>query len=122
MVLKLVVDILTDEFCGGMCQDKIVDNVLTVSVVSMAVVVLLLMRKNKNMVCNEIVDIIGIGSFSATANLMVRTETKIGNKTGNKLETELQKEIVVSTYLVMLVLCNRIRNSLESADLMLCYT
>ena len=56
------------------------------------------------MVCNGIVDIIGIGSFSATANLMVRTETKIGNKTGNKLETELQKEIVVSTYLVMLVL------------------
>ena len=33
MVLKLVVDILTDEFHGGMCQDKIVDNVLTVSVV-----------------------------------------------------------------------------------------
>ena len=74
------------------------------------------------MVCNEIVDIIEIGGFSATANLMVRTETKIGNKTGNKLETELQKEIVVSTYLVMLVLCNRIRNSLESADLMLRYT
>ena len=58
------------------------------------------------MVCNKIVDIIGIGGFSAMANLMVRTETKIGNKTGNKLETELQKEIVVSTYLVMLVLCN----------------
>ena len=74
------------------------------------------------MVCNGIVDIIGIGGFSATAYLMVRTETKIGNKTGNKLETELQKEIVVSTYLVMLVLCNRIRNSLESADLMLQYT
>ena len=71
------------------------------------------------MICNEIVDIFGIGGFSATANLMVRTETKIGNKTGNKLETELQKEIVVSTYLVMLVLCNRIRNSLESVDLML---
>ena len=68
------------------------------------------------MVCNEIVDIIGIGSISGTANLMVRTETKIGNKTGKKLEPELQKEIVVSTYLVMLVLCNRIRNSLESAD------
>ena len=50
------------------------------------------------------------------ANLMVRTETKIGNKTGNKLETELQKEIVVSTYLVMLVLCNQIRNSLELVD------
>ena len=74
------------------------------------------------MVCNEIVDIIGIGGLSGTANLMVRTETKIGNKTGNKLEPELQKEIVVSTYLVMLVLCNQIRNSLESADLMLCYT
>ena len=74
------------------------------------------------MVCNEIVDIIGIGSLSGTANLMVRTETKIGNKTGNKLEPELQKEIVVSTYLVMLVLCNRIKNSLESADLMLWYT
>ena len=76
MVLKLVVDILMDEFCGATCQDKIVDNVLTVSVVSMAVVVLLLMRKNKNMVCSEIVDIIGIGSFSAMANLMVRTETQ----------------------------------------------
>ena len=74
------------------------------------------------MVCDEIVDIIGIGSLSGMANLMVRTETKIGNKTGNKLETELQKELVVSTYLVMLVLCNQIRNSLESADLMLCYT
>ena len=74
------------------------------------------------MVCNRIVDIIGIGGFSAMANLMVRTETKIGNKTGNKLETELQKEIVVSTYLVMLVLCNQIRNSLESVDLMLWYT
>ena len=74
------------------------------------------------MVCNEIVDIIRIGGFSAMANLMVRTETKIGNKTGNKLETELQKEIVVSTYLVMLVLCNRIKNSLESVDLMLWYT
>ena len=74
------------------------------------------------MVCNEIVDIIGIGGLSGMANLMVRTETKIGNKTGNKLEPELQKEIVVSTYLVMLVLCNRIRNSLKSADLMLCYT
>ena len=74
------------------------------------------------MVCNEIVDIIGIGSLSGTANLMVRTETKIGNKTGNKLEPELEKKIVVSTYLVMLVLCNRIRNSLESVDLMLCYT
>ena len=73
------------------------------------------------MVCNQIVDIIGIGGFSGTANLMV-TETKIGNKTGNKLEPELLKKIVVSTYLVMLVLCNRIRNSLESADLMLCYT
>ena len=43
------------------------------------------------MVCNRIVDIIGISSFSGTANLMVRTETKIGNKTGNKFETELQK-------------------------------
>ena len=74
------------------------------------------------MACNEIVDIIGIGGLSGTANLMVRTETKIGNKTRNKLEPELQKEIVVSTYLVMLVLCNRIRNSLELADLMLCYT
>ena len=74
------------------------------------------------MLCNQIVDIIGIGSFSFMANLMVRTETKIGNKAGNKLEPELQKEIVVSTYLVMLVLCNRIRNSLESVDLMLCYT
>ena len=52
------------------------------------------------MVCNEIVDIIGIGGFSVTANLMVRTETKIGNKTGNKLEPELQKERVVSTYLL----------------------
>ena len=62
------------------------------------------------MVCNEIVDIIGIGSFSVTANLMVRTKTEIGNKTGNKLEPELQKEIVVSTYLVVLVLCNQIRN------------
>ena len=41
MVLKLVVDILTDEFCGGTCQDNIVDNVLTVSVVNMVVVVLL---------------------------------------------------------------------------------
>ena len=74
------------------------------------------------MVRNEIVDIIGICSLSGTANLMVRTETEIGNKTGNKLETELQKEIVVSTYLVMLLLCNRIKNSLESADLMLRYT
>ena len=74
------------------------------------------------MVCNRIVDIIGIGGLSATANLMVRTETKIGNKTGNKLETELEKEILVNTYLVMLVLCNRIRNSLESVDLMLWYT
>ena len=74
------------------------------------------------MVCNEIVDIMGIGSFSGMANLMVRTETKIGNKTGNKLEPELQKEIVVSTYLVMLVLCNQIRNLLESVDLRLCYT
>ena len=62
------------------------------------------------MVCNEIVDIIGIGSFSVTANLMVRTETKIGDKTGNKLEPELQREIVVSIYLVVLVLCNQIRN------------
>ena len=62
------------------------------------------------MVCNEIVDIIGICSFSVMANLMVRTETESGNKTGNKLEPELQNEIVVSTYLVMLVLCNRIRN------------
>ena len=74
------------------------------------------------MVCNEIVDIIGIGGLSGMPILMVRTKTKIGNKTGNKLETELQKEIVVNTYLVMLVLCNRIRNSFESADLMLCYT
>ena len=55
------------------------------------------------MVCNEIVDIIGIGGLSGMANLMVRTETQIGNKTGNKLEPELQKEIVASTYLVMLV-------------------
>ena len=62
------------------------------------------------MVCNEIVDIIGIGGFSVMANLMVRTETEIGNKTGNKLEPELQKEIMVSTYLVVLVLCNQIRN------------
>ena len=62
------------------------------------------------MVCNEIVHIIGIGGFSVTANLMVRTETGIGNKTGNKLEPELQKEIVVSAYLVVLVLCNWIRN------------
>ena len=74
------------------------------------------------MVCNESVDIIGIGGFSVTANLMVRTETEIGNKTGNKLEPELQKEIVVSTYLVMLVLCNWIRNSLELVVLMLRYT
>ena len=58
------------------------------------------------MVCNQIVDIIGIGGLSGTANLMVRTETKIGNK----FETELQKEILVNTYLVMLMLCNRIRN------------
>ena len=28
------------------------------------------------MVCNEIVDIIGISGFSATANLMVRTESQ----------------------------------------------
>ena len=63
------------------------------------------------MVCNRIVDIIGIGGLSDMANLMVRTETKIGNKTGNKFETELQKEILVNTYLVMLMLCNRIRNS-----------
>ena len=35
MVLKLV-DILTDEFCDGIWQDKIVDNDFTVSVVSMA--------------------------------------------------------------------------------------
>ena len=62
------------------------------------------------MVCNEIVDIIGISGFSVMAILMVRTETKIGNKTGNKLEPELQKEIVVSTYLGVLALCNRIRN------------
>ena len=62
------------------------------------------------MVCNEIVDIIGIGGFNVTANLMVRTETEIGDKTGNKLEPELQKEIVVSTYLIVLVLCNQIRN------------
>ena len=74
------------------------------------------------MVCNGIVDIIGISSLSAMANLMVRTETKIGNKTGNKLETELQKEIVVDTYLVMLVLCNRIGNSLELVDLNLWWT
>ena len=40
MVLKLVVDILTVEFCGGTCQDKIVDNVSTVSVISMVVIVL----------------------------------------------------------------------------------
>ena len=39
MVLKLVVDILTVEFCGGMYQDKIVDGVFTVSVLSMVVVV-----------------------------------------------------------------------------------
>ena len=45
------------------------------------------------MVCNRIVDIIGISGLSGTANLMVRTETKIGNKTGNKFETKLQKEI-----------------------------
>ena len=79
------------------------------------------MRKNKNINLNnnEIVYIIGISSLSATASLMVRTETKIGNKTGNKPETELQKEFVVSTYLVMLVLCNRIKNSLELVDLML---
>ena len=57
------------------------------------------------MVCNRNVDIIGVSGLSATANLMVRTETKIGNKTGNKLETELEKEILVNTYLVMLVLC-----------------
>ena len=62
------------------------------------------------MVCNRFVDIIGIGSLSGTANLIIRTETKIGNKTGNKFETELQKEILVNTYLVMLMLCNRIRN------------
>ena len=31
------------------------------------------------MVCIEIVDIIGIGSLSGMANLMVRTETEIGN-------------------------------------------
>ena len=82
------------------------------------------MRKNKNINLNnnENVYIIGIGGLSAIASLMVRTETKIGNKTENKLEPELQKEIVVSTYLVMLVLCNWIRNSLESADLILCYT
>ena len=55
------------------------------------------------MVCNQVVDIIEL-------------KPKIGNKTGNKLEPELQKEIVVSTYLVMLVLCNQIRNSLESAE------
>ena len=48
-----------------------------------------------------VVDIIGIDGFSVTANLMVRTETKIGNKTGNKLKPELQKEIVVSTYLYL---------------------
>ena len=36
MVLKLVVGILMDEFCGGTWQDKIVNNVFTVSVVSMA--------------------------------------------------------------------------------------
>ena len=59
------------------------------------------------MVCNRIVDIIGIGGLSGTANLMVRTETKIGNK----FQTELQKEIFVNTYLVMLMLCNQIRNS-----------
>ena len=50
--------------------------------------------------------IVGIGGLSGTANLMVRTETKIGNKTGNNFETELQKEILVNTYLVMLMLCN----------------
>ena len=63
------------------------------------------------MVCNRIVDSIGIGGLSGTANLMVRTETKIRNKTGNKFETELQKEILVNTYLVTLMLCNQIRNS-----------
>ena len=45
------------------------------------------------MACNQIVDII---------ELKPKLETKLG--------TELQKEIVVSTYLVMLVLCNWIRN------------
>ena len=63
------------------------------------------------MVCNRIVDSIGIGGLSGMANLMIRTETKIGNKTQNKFETELQKEILVNTYLVMLMLCNQIRNS-----------
>ena len=46
-------------------------------------------------------DIFGIDGFSVMANLMVRTETEIGNKTGNKLEPELQQEIVVSTYLYL---------------------
>ena len=73
------------------------------------------------MVCNLIVDIIGICGISAMAKLMVRTEIKIGNKTGNKLETELQKEILVNTYLVMLLLCNQI--ILQSVvDLMLWYS
>ena len=62
------------------------------------------------MVCNRIVDIIGISSLSGMVDLMVRTETRIGNKTGNKFETELQKEILVNTYLVMLMLCNGMRN------------
>ena len=80
MVLKLVVDILMDEFCGGMCQDKIVNNVFTDQWLVWWWWFCSKTRKNKsinlNMVCNEIVDIIGIGSFSAMANLMVRTETQ----------------------------------------------
>ena len=61
------------------------------------------------MVCNEIVDIIGICGFSVTANLMVRTETEIGKK----LETNLNQNCKRNggEYLpVVLVLCNRIRN------------
>ena len=63
-------------------------------------------------------DIIGIGGLSATSNLMVRTETKIGNKTGNRTAKGNCGEYLLGYVSVM----HRIRNSLELADLMLCYT
>ena len=85
MILKLVVDILTVEFCVDMCQDKIVE-CFHRSVDSMAVVVLLLNGKEQEHKLehgtNQIADI---------------SELKIEHK----LEPELQKETVVSTYLYL---------------------
>ena len=76
MILKLVVDILMVEFCVDMCQDRIIES-FNRSVDSMAVVVLLLNRKEQEHKLehgmNQIVDI---------------SELKIEHK----LEPELQKE------------------------------